>query len=113
MRQADVVSYLHIVAPQCSLPVDVTACATTVGPMTVPQTSLLLQVSAKLQQLEGVVVVPRDEKLKKKHTESRIWNETWLAAFFHKPCNHELFVMQSLNMEGEPLAGRERPMVVL
>ena len=62
---------------------------------------MLIQVSAKLRQLEGVVVVPRDEKLRKRHTESRIWNETWLAAFFHKPCNHELFVLQSLNMEGE------------
>lgn len=30
----------------------------------------------------------------------RIWKESWLSAFFHKPCNHELFVMQSLNMEG-------------
>ncbi|RZR70644.1 hypothetical protein BHM03_00000938 [Ensete ventricosum] len=30
---------------------------------------------------------------------SRIWNETWLAAFFYKPCNYELFVKQSLNME--------------
>ncbi|KFM23531.1 hypothetical protein F751_4413 [Auxenochlorella protothecoides] len=29
----------------------------------------------------------------------RIWKEQWLAAFFHKPCNHELFVLQSLNME--------------
>ncbi|URD91056.1 hypothetical protein MUK42_27863 [Musa troglodytarum] len=29
----------------------------------------------------------------------RIWNETWLAAFFYKPCNYELFVKQSLNME--------------
>lgn len=30
---------------------------------------------------------------------SRIWNETWLAGFFYKPCNYELFVKQSLNME--------------
>lgn len=30
----------------------------------------------------------------------RIWKESWLSAFFHKPCNHELFVLQSLNMEG-------------
>ncbi|CAK9183994.1 unnamed protein product [Ilex paraguariensis] len=29
----------------------------------------------------------------------RIWNETWLASFFYKPCNYELFVKQSLNME--------------
>lgn len=30
---------------------------------------------------------------------SRIWNETWLTGFFYKPCNYELFVKQSLNME--------------
>ena len=30
---------------------------------------------------------------------SRIWNETWLTPFFFKPCNYELFVKQSLNME--------------
>lgn len=30
---------------------------------------------------------------------SRIWNETWLSGFFFKPCNYELFVKQSLNME--------------
>ncbi|KAI3739712.1 hypothetical protein L2E82_30123 [Cichorium intybus] len=29
----------------------------------------------------------------------RIWNETWLSSFFYKPCNYELFVKQSLNME--------------
>lgn len=45
-------------------------------------------------------VVIRDEALKQRHASSRIWNETWLSAFFHKPCNHELFVLQSLNMEG-------------
>ena len=61
---------------------------------------LVWQVSARLKQLPGVVVIPRDDALKKRHAESRIWNETWLAAFFHKPCNHELFVLQSLNMEG-------------
>ena len=62
-----------------------------------------MQVSARLRQLQGVTVIPRDDALKKRHAESRIWNETWLAAFFHKPCNHELFVLQSLNMEGAPL----------
>ena len=62
-----------------------------------------MQVQQKLGQLPGVVAVPRDDALKKQHAESRIWNETWLAAFFHKPCNHELFVRQSLNMEGEHL----------
>ena len=57
-------------------------------------------VQARLRALPGVTVVPRDDKLKYRHAHSRIWNETWLAAFFHKPCNHELFVLQSLNMEG-------------
>ena len=58
------------------------------------------EVQERLRALPGVTVIPRDEKLKYRHTHSRIWNETWLAAFFHKPCNHELFVLQSLNMEG-------------
>ncbi|KAL2926215.1 Glycosyltransferase-like KOBITO 1 [Bienertia sinuspersici] len=37
--------------------------------------------------------------LEEKQARSRIWNETWLASFFYKPCNYELFVKQSLNME--------------
>jgi len=60
------------------------------------------EVAARLRALPGVTVIPRDDKLKYRHAHSRIWNETWLAAFFHKPCNHELFVLQSLNMEGTP-----------
>ena len=56
--------------------------------------------AARLRTLPGVTVVLRDEALKHRQAHSRIWNETWLAAFFHKPCNHELFVLQSLNMEG-------------
>ena len=59
-------------------------------------------VSARLRGIPGVTVIPRDDDLKFRHAHSRIWNETWLAAFFHKPCNHELFVLQSLNMEGAP-----------
>ena len=62
-----------------------------------------MKVMSKLRKLPGVQVIPRDERLKDKQAHSRIWNETWLAAFFHKPCNHELFVLQSLNMEGKPL----------
>ena len=58
------------------------------------------EVAARLRTLPGVTVVLRDEALKHRQAHSRIWNETWLAAFFHKPCNHELFVLQSLNMEG-------------
>ena len=62
------------------------------------------EVAARLRTLPGVTVVLRDEALKHRQAHSRIWNETWLAAFFHKPCNHELFVLQSLNMEGARLA---------
>ncbi|KAK9861034.1 hypothetical protein WJX84_012365 [Apatococcus fuscideae] len=57
------------------------------------------EVANALDRIEGVQVVIRDEALKQRHASSRIWNETWLSAFFHKPCNHELFVLQSLNME--------------
>ena len=39
---------------------------------------------------------------------SRIWNETWLAGFFYKPCNYELFVKQSLNMEMAIVMARVR-----
>ncbi|KAK7266428.1 hypothetical protein RIF29_19072 [Crotalaria pallida] len=38
---------------------------------------------------------------------SRIWNKTWLASFFYKPCNYELFVKQSLNMEMAIVMARE------
>lgn len=38
-------------------------------------------------------------KLEHMKAHSRAWNESWLGAFFNKPCNHELFVMQTLNME--------------
>lgn len=55
---------------------------------------------AALRALPGVTVVLRDAELKQRHETSRIWKESWLSAFFHKPCNHELFVLQSLNMEG-------------
>ena len=65
-------------------------------------------VAARLRALPGVLVIPRDSDLKARHAASRAWNETWLAAFFHKPCNHELFVLQSLNMEvGIALAERD------
>lgn len=41
---------------------------------------------------------------------SRIWDETWLAGFFYKPCNYELFVKQSLNMEMAIVMARVRHM---
>lgn len=53
----------------------------------------------ELGKWAGVKVFPHDRKLKAMKANSRTWNESWLSAFFNKPCNHELFVMQSLNME--------------
>ncbi|EMS58013.1 hypothetical protein TRIUR3_05831 [Triticum urartu] len=47
----------------------------------------------------GVKVVYRTKELEEQQA-SRIWNETWLAGFFFKPCKHKLFLMkQALNME--------------
>lgn len=53
---------------------------------------------ASLRQFPDVTVIIKDEELDQRNRNSRIWNETWLSAFFNKPCNHELFVTQSLNM---------------
>ncbi|KAL2923441.1 hypothetical protein RDABS01_014932 [Bienertia sinuspersici] len=52
-----------------------------------------------LKSISGVKVIPRTKELEEQQAKSRIWNETWLANFFYKPCNNELFVKQTLNME--------------
>lgn len=52
-----------------------------------------------LAEEPGVSVIPRDQNLTDIQSKSRAWTESWLSAFFNKPCNHELFVKQSLNME--------------
>ncbi|CAO2816204.1 unnamed protein product [Amaranthus hypochondriacus] len=57
------------------------------------------KVSKVLESIPGVKVIYRTTELEQKQARSRIWNETWLASFFYKPCNYELFVKQSLNME--------------
>ena len=42
----------------------------------------------------------KDHKLAWWHRQSRAHHENWLQKFFGQPCNGELFVKQSLNMEG-------------
>ncbi|XP_078428280.1 glycosyltransferase-like At2g41451 [Wolffia australiana] len=56
-------------------------------------------VTTVLESIPGVKVVFRTKQLEEQQAKSRVWNESWLASFFYKPCNHELFVKQSLNME--------------
>ncbi|CAN8279731.1 unnamed protein product [Cochlearia groenlandica] len=56
-------------------------------------------VSRVLETIPGVKVIYRTKELEEQQARSRIWNETWLSSFFYKPCNYELFVKQSLNME--------------
>ncbi|GLT95887.1 hypothetical protein SLE2022_135440 [Rubroshorea leprosula] len=56
-------------------------------------------VSKVLESIPGVKLIYRTKELEEQQAKSRIWNETWLANFFFKPCNYELFVKQSLNME--------------
>lgn len=57
------------------------------------------KVSRVLESIPGVKVIYRTKELEDQQARSRIWNETWLSSFFYKPCNYELFVKQSLNME--------------
>ncbi|XP_044354719.1 glycosyltransferase-like KOBITO 1 [Triticum aestivum] len=57
----------------------------------------------------GVKVVYRTKELEEQQA-SRIRNETWLAGFFYKPCNHKLFLKQALNMEMAIVMARESGM---
>ncbi|CAM0880553.1 unnamed protein product [Alopecurus aequalis] len=67
-------------------------------------------VTSVLESIRGVKIIFRTEKLKEQQDRSRIWNETWLSGFFYKPCNYELFVKQSLNMEMAIVMAREAGM---
>ncbi|CAL1385734.1 unnamed protein product [Linum trigynum] len=67
-------------------------------------------VSKVLETIQGVKVIYRTRELEVQQANSRVWNETWLASFFYKPCNHELFVKQSLNMEMAIVMAREEGM---
>ncbi|CAO2822273.1 unnamed protein product [Amaranthus hypochondriacus] len=58
-----------------------------------------LYTSRVLESIPGVWVIYRTRELEEIQAKSRIWNESWLSSFFYKPCNSELFVKQTLNME--------------
>ncbi|EMS49400.1 hypothetical protein TRIUR3_27967 [Triticum urartu] len=67
-------------------------------------------VTSVLESIRGVKIIYRTKELKEQQDRSRIWNETWLSGFFYKPCNYELFVKQSLNMEMAIVMAREAGM---
>ncbi|KAH0944073.1 hypothetical protein HID58_003710 [Brassica napus] len=67
-------------------------------------------ISKVLESIPGVKVIYRTKELEEKQAKSRIWNETWLSSFFYKPCNYELFVKQSLNMEMAIVMARDAGM---
>lgn len=68
------------------------------------------EVSKVLESIPGVKVIYRTKELEEQQAKSRIWNETWLSSFFYKPCNYELFVKQSLNMEMAIVMARDEGM---
>ncbi|KAL6124964.1 hypothetical protein ACLB2K_077472 [Fragaria x ananassa] len=68
------------------------------------------EVSKVLESIPGVKVIYRAKELEEQQARSRIWNETWLSSFFYKPCNYELFVKQSLNMEMAIVMARDAGM---
>ena len=57
------------------------------------------EVVSALRATRGVHVWEPGAELDARRFKSRIWKEPWLGKFFDKPCNNELFVRQSLNME--------------
>ncbi|KAF8728244.1 hypothetical protein HU200_018836 [Digitaria exilis] len=65
------------------------------------------KVAGVLESIPGVKVLYRTKDLEEQQARSRIWNETWLSSFFYKPCNYELFVKQSLNMEMAIIMARD------
>ncbi|KAI3667366.1 hypothetical protein L6452_42422 [Arctium lappa] len=67
-------------------------------------------VSKVLESIPKVKLIHRTKELEEQQAKSRIWNETWLSSFFYKPCNYELFVKQSLNMEMAIVMAREAHM---
>ncbi|XP_076904861.1 glycosyltransferase-like KOBITO 1 [Bidens hawaiensis] len=67
-------------------------------------------VSKVLESIPDVKLIFRTRELEEQQAKSRIWNETWLSSFFYKPCNYELFVKQSLNMEMAIVMAREADM---
>ncbi|XVE95864.1 hypothetical protein REPUB_Repub02eG0171000 [Reevesia pubescens] len=67
-------------------------------------------VSKVLESIPRVKVIYRTKELEERQAKSRIWDETWLASFFYKPCNYELFVKQSLNMEMAIVKARDAGM---
>ncbi|GMI64771.1 KOBITO, ABA INSENSITIVE 8, ELONGATION DEFECTIVE 1 [Hibiscus trionum] len=67
-------------------------------------------VSKVLESIPGVKLIYRTKELEEQQAKSRIWNETWLSKFFYKPCNYELFVKQSLNMEMAIVMSRDAGM---
>ncbi|MFS7895223.1 putative Glycosyltransferase family 92 [Helianthus anomalus] len=67
-------------------------------------------VSKVLESIPDVKLIYRTRELEEQQAKSRIWNETWLSSFFYKPCNYELFVKQSLNMEMAIVMAREADM---
>ncbi|XP_073264411.1 glycosyltransferase-like KOBITO 1 isoform X2 [Populus alba] len=68
------------------------------------------KVSKVLESIPGVKLIYRTKELEEQQAKSRIWNETWLSNFFYKPCNYELFVKQSLNMEMAIVMARDAGM---
>ncbi|KAF8376715.1 hypothetical protein HHK36_031617 [Tetracentron sinense] len=67
-------------------------------------------VSKILESIPGVKVIYRTRELEEQQAKSRIWNEHWLSSFFYKPCNYELFVKQTLNMEMAIVMARDAGM---
>ncbi|XP_019186645.1 PREDICTED: glycosyltransferase-like At2g41451 [Ipomoea nil] len=67
-------------------------------------------VSKVLESIPGVTVIYRTKELEEEQAKSRIWNESWMGPLLYKPCNYELFVKQTLNMEMAIVMAREAGM---
>lgn len=67
-------------------------------------------VTKVLKSIPGSKVIYRTKELEEQRARGRVWNETWLADFFYKLCNYELFVKQPLNIEMATVMARDAGM---
>ncbi|XP_071687389.1 glycosyltransferase-like At2g41451 [Rutidosis leptorrhynchoides] len=67
-------------------------------------------VSKVIESIPEVKLVHRTKELEEEQEKSRMWNETYMARYFYKPCNYELFVKQYLNTEMAIVMAREASM---
>ncbi|KAL2610255.1 hypothetical protein R1flu_028828 [Riccia fluitans] len=60
-----------------------------------------------LRSIPGVKVNSPTNKLREKQIKSVVWKGDWLSNYQHKPCNYQLYIRQTLNLEAATSVAKE------